>query len=132
MKILLLDLGKIMRGGQRQVYYLARHLARTSGFDPLVVLPAKAPLRTLLDKDAIPYVTLPSSSDLNIFNIFRLLRVITTHRPAIIHTNDAKGASLAALAKKILGEFKLVHSRRVSYPLKRGWSKRSTWKAMLW
>jgi glycosyltransferase involved in cell wall biosynthesis len=124
LKILLLDLGKIMRGGQRQVYYLARHLMKTRQYEPLVALPAKAPLRALLDKDAIPYVTLPSSSDLNPLNIFRLLRIISVHRPAIVHTNDAKGASLAALAKKIVGNFKLVHSRRVSYRLKPGWSKR--------
>ncbi len=124
MKILLLDMGKIIRGGQRQVYYLARHLIRTPGFDPLVVIPAKAPLRALLDEANIPYVTLSSSSDLNPLNLFRLLRLITTHQPAIIHTNDAKGASLAALAKKIIGEFKLVHSRRVSYRLKPGWSRK--------
>jgi len=124
LKVLLLDLGKIIRGGQRQVYYLARRLAETPGFEPLVAIPSKAPLRPMLDKASIPYVTLPSSSDLNPLNIFRLLRIVATHQPAIVHTNDAKGASLAALAKKWLGEFKLVHSRRVSYRLKPGWSKK--------
>ncbi len=124
MKILLLDLGKIVRGGQRQVFYLARRLAQTSGFEPLVAVPKNAPLCSLLDEANIPYVTLPSSSDFNPFNLFRLLRIIALHQPAIVHTNDAKGASLAALAKKILGKFKLVHSRRVSYRLKPGWSKK--------
>lgn len=124
MKVLLLDLGKIIRGGQRQVFYLARRLAQTPGFEPLVAVPKNAPLRTLLDEANLPYVTLPSSSDLNPFNLFRLLRIIALHQPMIVHTNDAKGASLAALAKKILGEFKLVHSRRVSYRLKPGWSKK--------
>lgn len=124
MKVLLLDLGKIIRGGQRQVFYLARHLSQAPGFEPLVAVPKNAPLRALLDDAQLPYVTLPSSSDLNPFNIIRLLRIIATHQPAIVHTNDAKGASVAALAKKILGEFKLVHSRRVSYQLKSGWSKK--------
>jgi len=113
----------IIRGGQRQVFYLARRLAQTPGFDPLVAVPKKAPLVPLLAEAGIPYTTLPSSSDFNPFNIFRLLRIIASQQPAIVHTNDAKGASLAALAKKFLGEFKLVHSRRVSYRLKRGWSK---------
>ncbi len=113
-----------MRGGQRQVYYLARHLAETPGFEPMVALPANAPLRPLLEEAGIPCALLPSSSDLNPWNIFRFLRVVATYQPAIIHTNDAKGASLAALAKKWLGEFKLVHSRRVSYRLKPGWSKK--------
>ncbi|QGY41324.1 glycosyltransferase [Pseudodesulfovibrio cashew] len=118
MKILLLDLGKKLRGGQRQVYYLARRLHRTPGFDPLVALPGKAPLRALLEEEGIPHIALPSASDLNPLNIFSFFRIVATQQPDIIHTNDAKGATLAALAKGWLGEFKLVHSRRVSYPLK--------------
>lgn len=124
MKVLLLDLGKIIRGGQRQVYYLARRLADTPGFEPLVAIPNNAPLKPMLEEAGIPLVTLPSSSDLNPYNIFRFLRIVATHQPDIVHTNDAKGASLAAIAKKWLGEFKLVHSRRVSYRLKPGWSKK--------
>ncbi|ADU62699.1 MAG: glycosyltransferase family 4 protein [Pseudodesulfovibrio sp.] len=124
MKILLLDLGKIMRGGQRQVFYLARALARTPGFDPIVAVPVKSPLIPLLDAEGIAHLLLPSFSDLNPLNILRLFRIISAHRPDIVHTNDAKGASLAAMARKALGGFKLVHSRRVSYRLKRGWSWR--------
>ena len=54
MKILLLDLGKIMRGGQRQVFYLARHLVRTPGFTPLVAVPRNAPLIALLEEADLP------------------------------------------------------------------------------
>lgn len=124
MKILLLDLGKTIRGGQRQVYYLARRLMQTPGFEPIVAIPTKAPLRPLLEEAGIPMLFLPSASDLNPINIFQVLRIIATQKPAIVHTNDAKGASLAALAKKYIGQFQLVHSRRVSYELKRGWSKK--------
>lgn len=124
MKVLLLDLGKIIRGGQRQVFYLARILVATPGFEPLVAIPKNAPLKPLLEEAGIPFILLPSGNDLNPYTIFRFLRVVATHRPDIIHTNDAKGASLAALAKQWLGEFKLVHSRRVSYRLKPGWSKK--------
>lgn len=113
-----------MRGGQRQVFYLARHLMHTPGFEPLVAVPHFAPLTTVLEENHIPLVPLPSTSDLNPFNIIRLLRIIATHQPAIIHTNDAKGASLAAMAKRFMGDFKLVHSRRVSYSLKPGWSRK--------
>lgn len=124
MKVLLLDLGKIIRGGQRQVFYLARRLHLSPDFEPLVVIPFNAPLKSMLAQAGIPYVTLPSGSDMNPYNIFRFLRIIATQQPTIVHTNDAKGASLAALAKKWLGEFKLIHSRRVSYHLKPGWSKK--------
>ena len=69
-------------------------------------------------------MTLPSSSDYNPLNTLRLRSIIKSFQPDIVHTNDAKGASLAAFAKKMSGSFKLVHSRRVSYKLKPGWSKK--------
>lgn len=123
MNVLLLDLGKIMRGGQRQVFYLARYLSRTPGFSPLVAVPKNAPLISLLEEANIPFETLPSSSDYNPLNSFRLRSILKSFKPDIVHTNDAKGASLAAFAKKLGRTFKLVHSRRVSYKLKPGWSK---------
>jgi glycosyltransferase involved in cell wall biosynthesis len=113
-----------MRGGQRQVFYLARALARTDGFEPLVATPASSPLVPLLESEGIAHAALPSGSDLNPFNLYKLLRILSAHRSDIVHTNDAKGASLAAMAKKLAGQFRLVHSRRVSYRLKHGWSKR--------
>ncbi|BCS87102.1 glycosyltransferase family 4 protein [Pseudodesulfovibrio sediminis] len=123
MKVLLLDLGTIMRGGQRQVFYLARFLARTPGFEPMVAVPGNAPLIALLEEAEIPFTRLPSSRDYNPFNIWKLNKLVKTFQPDIVHTNDAKGASLAALIKKHKGGFKLVHSRRVSYRLKPGWSR---------
>jgi hypothetical protein len=54
LKVLLLDLGKIMRGGQRQVFYLARALSRIDGFEPLVAIPSDSPLKPLLVENAIP------------------------------------------------------------------------------
>ena len=123
MKVLLLDLGKIIRGGQRQVFYLARHLSRTPGFEPLVAVPKRSPLKPLLEEAGIPFADMPSFCDFNPLNIFRLKRLIASFQPDIIHTNDAKGASLASMAKKINANFKLVHSRRVSYKLKPGWSR---------
>lgn len=124
MKVLLLDLGKIIRGGQRQVYYLARHLADTHGFDPLVVTPSEAPLRSMVEDAGIAHASIPSGSDINPYNIICFLRLMAKFKPDVVHTNDAKGASLAAFAKKLNPSFKLVHSRRVSYPLKPGWSKK--------
>ena len=123
MKVLLLDLGKLMRGGQRQVFYLARALNRAKGFEPLVAVPTDSPLKPLLQENDIPFTDLPSHSDYNPLNILRLRGIIKSFRPDVVHTNDAKGASLAALAKKLGGRFRLVHSRRVSYKLKPGWSK---------
>lgn len=124
MKILLLDLGRIMRGGQWQIFYLARHLTQTPGCTPLVAIPKSAPLVSLLEKTDLPFVELPSSSDYNPLTTFKLWRIIRSFQPDVVHTGDAKGASLAAVAHKTYGSFKLVHSRRVSFRLKPGWSKK--------
>ncbi|WP_338666793.1 glycosyltransferase family 4 protein [Pseudodesulfovibrio methanolicus] len=123
MKVLLLDLGKIMRGGQRQVYYLARALHRAERFDPLVAVPGDSPLKPLLMADGIPFTELPGHTDYNPMNILRVLGIVKSFNPDVVHTNDAKGASLGAMAKKMHNTFRLVHSRRVSYRLKPGWSK---------
>ncbi|MFR0873873.1 MAG: hypothetical protein ACLSHC_03920 [Bilophila wadsworthia] len=48
MRVLLLDLGLELRGGQRQVYYLARALVRTPDMEPLVACPRTGKLAELL------------------------------------------------------------------------------------
>ncbi|WP_147821490.1 glycosyltransferase family 4 protein [Salidesulfovibrio onnuriiensis] len=123
MKILLLDLGKQLRGGQRQVHYLARHLSQEAGFEPIIAAPKGAPLLDLAESAGIPTHTLVSSSDLNPINVISFFKLLKQVKPDIVHTNDAKGASLAALAKTSgKARFKLVHTRRVSYKFKKGWS----------
>lgn len=123
MKILLLDLGKNLRGGQRQVLYLARHLLQNENFKPVIAAPKGTPLLAVARSEGIPSYPLLSPSDLNPINIITFFRLLKREKPAIVHTNDAKGASLGALAK-LIGKisFKLVHTRRVSYELKKGWS----------
>lgn len=63
MHVLLLDLGLELRGGQRQVYYLARALAETRTITALTACPADGALaaflsakvcRFCLSPDAIP------------------------------------------------------------------------------
>lgn len=123
MKILLLDLGKQMRGGQRQVLYLARHLQNIPGFEPHIVAPEASPLPGRAREWSIPCSTIPAASDLNPVNILSFFKLLKKIRPNVIHTNDAKGASLGSLAKSASRhDFKLIHSRRVSYSPKKGWS----------
>lgn len=125
MKVLLLDLGKQVRGGQRQVLYLARYLCDETSIEPVIVALKTSPLVVRAQQYGIPCHTLSSESDLNPANWFSFLRLLQKVKPDIVQTNDAKGASLAAIVKKIYWKtFTLIHTRRVSYKPKRGWSSK--------
>ena len=124
MHILLLDLGKEMRGGQWQVFYLARALARSQEFTVTLAAPANTPLLThAAEVEGITLLPLSGARDWGICNIYKLRRAVTKHGAQVIHTNCAKSASLGGIIKKMCGNaFRLIHTRRVSYPLKKGWS----------
>lgn len=124
MRVLLLDFGNQWRGGQRQVRYLARHLARSGDFEVLVAAPKEAPLLDKCARDDLPCLALPGRRDFDPRNVLALARAVRSHSIDIVHTQDARSASLAALHRLLrpAGPL-LVHSRRVSYPLGSGWSR---------
>ena len=120
MRVLLLDLGLELRGGQRQVYYLARALARTSGFEPLTACPRAGKLAELLASEGLPLLPLSGRSPANPFLYYELERALWACPVDIVHTHDANAATLGAVYKRLHNGVKLVHSRRVSYPLRPG------------
>lgn len=121
MTSLLLDLGLELRGGQRQVYYLARALTAQETFKPLVACPRTSALAKLLAEEKIPVLPLPGRHPGNPLVLFTLLQALKQHSVVLIHTHDAHAATVGAWLKKWNKDLKLIHSRRVSYPLRRGW-----------
>lgn len=121
MRILMLDLGRELRGGQRQVYYLVRALARTAEFEPLVACPREGKLAELLAGEGLPVLPLPWRSPVNPLVYGWLSKRLGGIPVDIVHTHDANAATMGALYKLLHGgRVKLVHSRRVSYPLRPG------------
>lgn len=129
MKVLLLDLGSEMRGGQRQVLSLASFLARDPAlareFSPILACPKSSPLCSAARGQGVEVFPLNGRRFWNPFvflqlkkNIQHMVREHDGPGPALlIHTNDAHAASLGAtLAAKCPGVL-LMHTRRVSYPL---------------
>ena len=121
MRVLLLDFGMELRGGQRQVYYLARALARSADIEPLTACPGDGKLAALLRDEGLPLLALTGRSPANPFLYARLDRMLDGRRVDIVHTHDANAATFGAVYKLLHGgAVRLIHSRRVSYPLRPG------------
>ncbi|GAB1409519.1 glycosyltransferase [Desulfovibrionales bacterium] len=121
-----LDLGLEFRGGQRQVLYLITE-QQAQGQDVVLVCPAQAPLAQLARDNEFPLRVLPSRYGLDPRNLRALLRSVQPG--TLLHTHEARAASLGAatawLSRLQNRPLPLVHTRRVSYALGRGWSR---WK----
>jgi glycosyltransferase involved in cell wall biosynthesis len=122
-QVLHLDLGCTMRGGQRQVLYLARRQLAAGRVAPLAACPAGSPLAAALAAEGVEVMPLASGREWDPRNLLRLRRFLRERNVAILHTHDARAAALGALLRLAGGSFRLVHSRRVSYAPGRGWGR---------
>ena len=115
-----LDLGCEFRGGQRQVLYLAAGQAR-AGTPVRVAAPAGSPILEKALDLGLETWPLPGRRDFDLRNLAALAGALDAS--GILHTHDARAASLGALVRLLRPGVRLVHTRRVSYPLGRGWSR---------
>ncbi len=121
-----LDLGCEYRGGQRQVIYLALEQHK-AGMRVRVAAPQGSPILDAALELGLKIVPLPRRRDYHPLNLATLLRFLPSSSH-ILHTHDARAASLGALAHIFRRDLTLIHSRRVSYALGQGWSR---WKYRL-
>lgn len=121
-----LDLGCEYRGGQRQVIYLAVEQLK-AGMQVCVAAPEGSPILNAAAEHGVSTVSLPGTRDYHPRNLAALLRQLSSSSN-ILHTHDARAASLGALARLFRPGLTLVHTRRVSYALGQGWSR---WKYRL-
>ena len=124
MNILLMDLGNEFRGGQRQVLHLVRELNAERGRHAGLAAPVGSPVARKAVEQGLPLYPLPGHLDWDFRNLIALKRILRVGLFDVLHSNDARSASLGALTRLLTPDVKLVHTRRVSYPLKRGWSFR--------
>lgn len=125
LRVMHLDLGMEYRGGQRQVLYLAGEQLR-QGYDVRVAAPAGAPVLLEAGKRGLPTLVLPRRFDFHPRNAVFLLKNLLPRE--ILHTHDARAASLGAICAFLRPGLVLMHTRRVSYALGSGWSR---WKYRL-
>ena len=110
MRILHLDSGRQMRGGQWQVLRLIEGLA------------AAGVQSTLLARRDAPLFTLARKAGLRVKPIGLARVALLTRRHDLVHAHDARSHTLAALASGS----PLVVSRRVAFPVKSRWKYNRT------
>jgi L-malate glycosyltransferase len=109
--------GREWRGGQRQVWLLARELQRSGEVGQAVVTGAGSELAARLGADAVPVVPATWRAGLD---PRALGAVVAAARrgAALLHAHDAHAVTLAGIAS-LLTRVPFVATRRVDFPLRR-------------
>lgn len=109
--------GREWRGGQRQVWLLARELARLGDMEQVVVTGRGSELAARLEQEGVPVRAVPWRMGLDPRALPPLLAELR-RAPAIVHAHDAHavtlGGAMAGLTRRVL-----VVTRRVDFPLRR-------------
>lgn len=109
--------GREWRGGQRQVWLLARELARTALVEQVVVTGAGSELARRLRGDDIPVREARWSAGLDPRVIPAALAELRAGG-SLIHAHDAHAVTVGGVAAFLSGK-PLVATRRVDFPLRR-------------
>jgi L-malate glycosyltransferase len=107
--------GREWRGGQRQVWLLARELGRR-GIPQVVITTAGSELARRLDNDGIGFEPAPWTVGLDPRVLPAIARRLAC--AAILHAHDAHALTLAGLSALRRGT-PLVVTRRVTFPIRR-------------
>lgn len=111
-----LDAGRAWRGGQRQVFLLAREL-RARGAEPLVVGVRGSPLLERAQGIGLATSAASMRADWDLRSAKRIRSIVRTWRPDVVHAHDARSHAIALIA--LAGDSTpLVVTRRVTFPLK--------------
>jgi L-malate glycosyltransferase len=114
MRVLHLDSSREWRGGQRQVYLLARG-QRELGQEPLVIAPPDAPLVQRLRAAGIAAAEVRVRGDWDLAAATRVRAVLRTWNPDVVHAHDAHAHAIALAALIGRRSYPLVVSRRVMF-----------------
>ena len=114
LRILHLDSGREWRGGQRQVYLLARG-QREQGHEPLVIAAPDAPLIRRLRSAGIAAAAVRMRGDWDLAAARRVRAVLRTWNADVVHAHDARAHAIALAALIGRRTLPLVVTRRVPF-----------------
>jgi L-malate glycosyltransferase len=124
MTVLHIDTERGWRGGERQVFWLAREMQRL-GHHPLIAARPRELLSTRASAAGIEVVACNPGGELDLRAAWRLRAAIRRWSVQVVHAHTAHGVTLGAFAVMGTG-IPLVAARRVDFPLRRG--PASKWK----
>jgi L-malate glycosyltransferase len=113
LRVLHIDLGKAWRGGQRQVYLLAR-AQRDAGHEPLVVAPPDSPLLRRARSAGLAVSAVGAAGDWDLRAAGRVVQRLKTWRADIVHAHDARAHAIALAALVGRRRIPLIVTRRVA------------------
>jgi len=114
LRVLHLDSGREWRGGQRQVYLLARG-QRELGHEPLVIAAPDAPLIRRLRSTGIAAAAVRMRADWDLAAARRVRAVLRTWNADVIHAHDARAHAIALAALLGRRQLPLIVTRRVAF-----------------
>ncbi len=113
LKVMHIDTGKELRGGQRQLLLLAGGL-RERGHEQLVVCPEGSSLETRAHQKGLRVFALPAHDPAHAHGIVQLRQLLLMERFRVLHAHDGKGQTIAWLASAGM-PVRRVASRRVTF-----------------
>jgi len=122
LRIVHVDSGPNLRGGQRQLLGLARGL-RERGHCQLIVCREASELEARVQAEGFPCFSLPLHDPGHVYGIVQLRQLLRATPCDLVHAHDGRGQTLAWLASTRM-PVKRVASRRVAFLPKHHWTYR--------
>lgn len=114
LRVLHIDMGKAWRGGQRQVWLLAR-AQRDAGHEPLVIAPPESPLLSRARAAGLAVSAIGAAGDWDLRAARRVKQRLKGWRPDLVHAHDARAHAIALAALVGRRSTPLVVTRRVAF-----------------
>jgi len=115
MKVLHVDTGKEWRGGQRQALLLHEGLLK-KGVESYLAANELGKLIKRCKKSCLEYAY---KGEINLISIINLKNIIKNIKPDIVHSHDAHSLTPLLILKYFGFNYKLVHTRRVDFHIKK-------------
>ncbi len=105
------------RGGERQVWFLARGLA-ARGWRQVIAAPQGSPLAQRVAQTGLAIRPLHRRAMYHPGNLIRVAALGRAGRRVIVHAHTSPALTLAALASKLWPHTRIVYTRRVDFPVR--------------